>query len=251
MADLEEVISSLPEENNYLLDDIQYVIDENLRTIAIPPDGVVLGVVGDRNVNRVNFQMPKYYNGFDMSTFKCRINYSNANGDLNFYDVKDLTIIDDLIYFTWLVDGTAAAYVGETKFVVRLYKTEGTKVVQNFYSTYNTASVLEGLLVDETVDDIEDVILHLQRLSEEYIYDTCEPILEQYLIDHVIDPKATKKQIAQVTYSELLYHLATEDDIKNIIADEYTPSGTEDPSDEHYCHIAEQEDIDTIIDNLW
>ena len=79
MATLEEVIEDLGDlsKSEYLLDDIQYIIDENLRTIAIPDDGVVLGVVGDKNVNRVNFQMPRYYNGFDMSLFKYRITLSS------------------------------------------------------------------------------------------------------------------------------------------------------------------------------
>lgn len=200
MATLEEVIEDLGDlsKSEYLLDDIQYIIDENLRTIAIPDDGVVLGVVGDKNVNRVNFQMPRYYNGFDMSLFKYRINYRNANGDLNFYDVGDATIKDDLIYFTWLVDHTAAAYIGKVSFVVRLYKTEGTNVTQNFYTTYNTANVLEGLFVDEELEEIEDVTLHIQRILEEYAYEIAEPILNSWLVDHSLTPGATKEQVKQI-----------------------------------------------------
>ena len=52
----------------YLNDDIQYIIDENLRTVTIPGNGVVLGVKGDKDTNRVNFQMMRYYNGFDLSS---------------------------------------------------------------------------------------------------------------------------------------------------------------------------------------
>ena len=32
-------------------EEIQYIIDENLRVISIPPLGVVLGVEGDKDVN--------------------------------------------------------------------------------------------------------------------------------------------------------------------------------------------------------
>lgn len=246
MANLEEVLSNLPKEE-YLLDDVQYIIDENLRTIAIPEDGVVLGVVGDKNVNRVNFQMPRYYNGFDMSAFKCRVNYVNANEELNFYDVEDLTIIDDSIYFTWLVDATAAAYIGETTFVVRLYRTEGVKVVQNFYTTYNHATVLEGLQVDETALDTEDFRLHFQRLLEEYCHEICGPIMASYAVSEDMVSETLKLQMNYNAFTEIVAHTATDEDIDKIIDGTYKDSGSDEGPESHYVHIATSEDIDNII----
>ena len=154
MSTVEEALANASE-IDYLDDEIQYIIDENLRTIAIPSNGVVLGVQGDRNVNRVNFQMVRYYNGFDMSQFAFRINYKNANGDSNFYEVNDMTVRDDKIYFTWLVDAIAAAYVGKVQFVVRIFRIVESTEVQNFYTTSNYADVLEGLFVDEQMPEEE------------------------------------------------------------------------------------------------
>ena len=154
MPTVEEALANASE-IDYLDDEIQYIIDENLRTIAIPSNGVVLGVQGDRNVNRVNFQMVRYYNGFDMSQFAFRINYKNANGDLNFYEVNDMTVRDDKIYFTWLVDAIAAAYVGKVQFVVRIFRIVESTEVQNFYTTSNYADVLEGLFVGEQMPEEE------------------------------------------------------------------------------------------------
>ena len=154
MPTVEEALANASE-IDYLDDEIQYIIDENLRTIAIPSNGVVLGVQGDRNVNRVNFQMVRYYNGFDMSQFAFRINYKNANGDSNFYEVNDMTVRDDKIYFTWLVDAIAAAYVGKVQFVVRIFRIVESTEVQNFYTTSNYADVLEGLFVDEQMPEEE------------------------------------------------------------------------------------------------
>ena len=91
METLDEDISQMSEED-YFSDQIQFIIDSNLRIVSVPDRGVVAGVVGDKNVNRINFQMPRYYNGFDMSKFKTRINYVNANGNPNYYTVTDLTI---------------------------------------------------------------------------------------------------------------------------------------------------------------
>ena len=73
MATLDEVISQMSEED-YFSDPIQFVIDSDLRIVSIPGRGVVAGVVGDKNINRINFQMNRYYNGFDMSKFTTRIN---------------------------------------------------------------------------------------------------------------------------------------------------------------------------------
>ena len=60
-----------------------FVIDEDLRIIAIPERGVVLGVEGDKDANRIRFRMNKTWRGYDMSKFDLRINYQNANGDKN------------------------------------------------------------------------------------------------------------------------------------------------------------------------
>lgn len=72
MASLEEIIAQISEED-YLHDPIQFIIDSDLRIVSIPGRGVVAGVVGDKNINRINFQMNRYYNGFDMSKFTTRI----------------------------------------------------------------------------------------------------------------------------------------------------------------------------------
>ena len=154
MATVEEVLADTSQ-LEYLDDDIQYVIDEDLRTIMIPRDGVILGVQGDKNINRVNFQMPRYYNGFDMSEFDVRVNYQNANGDKNFYIVKDATVRGDMIYFTWLVDPYATAYIGMVRFVVRLFKLDEENGDHIFYTTHNSAEVLEGLMVDEQLNEDE------------------------------------------------------------------------------------------------
>ena len=77
MATLDEVIAQTSEED-YLHDPIQFIIDSDLRIVSIPGRGVVAGVVGDKNINCINFQMNRYYNGFDMSKFTTRINYINS-----------------------------------------------------------------------------------------------------------------------------------------------------------------------------
>lgn len=160
MKDVEEYAAPVTD------DDLQFWIDEHLRAISIPKNGVVVGVEGDKNVNKIKFGMNRYYHGFDMSTFSGRILYSNAKGNKNYYNVKDMQTNGNIITFTWLVDADAVQYTGKTAFVVYLFKTQGSELRQKFYSTLAIMKVLEGMEVDSAVP-VEKQIDIIERMKEE------------------------------------------------------------------------------------
>lgn len=172
MATLDEVISQMSEED-YFSDQIQFIIDSNLRIVSVPDRGVVAGVVGDKNVNRINFQMPRYYNGFDMSKFKTRINYVNAEGKPNYYTVTDLTIKDDLLIFSWLVDTDVVAYVGTVAFSVNMVLAGDDGVIKQAFNTSNVEKLkaLKGIQVDKYISYEEqvDLISKLEADLTKYI----------------------------------------------------------------------------------
>ncbi len=148
------------------------VINDDLRTMTIPDSIKLLGVESDDDVNKIPFQMPKEYCGFDLSTFSVRINYVNANGDGDIYIVSDVEVDEDdpsLINFTWLVGRNACAYKGDVKFIVCLKKfEEDSTVVQEFNTTVYTLPVLEGLETTEAVvQQNEDVIEQILQLLQE------------------------------------------------------------------------------------
>lgn len=147
-------------------DDLQFWINEHLRVISIPKNGVVAGVEGDKNVNKIKFGMNRYYHGFDMSTFSGRILYSNAKGNKNYYNITDMQASGSAITFSWLVDADAVQYMGKTAFVVYLYKTQGSELRQKFYSTLATLNVLEGMEVDSAVP-VEKQTDIIERMKEE------------------------------------------------------------------------------------
>lgn len=147
-------------------DDMQFWIDEHLRVISIPKNGVVAGVEGDKNVNKIKFGMNRYYHGFDMSTFSGRILYSNAKGNKNYYNITDMQTNGNTITFSWLVDADAVQYMGKTAFVVYLFKTQGSELRQKFYSTLATLNVLEGMEVDSAVP-VEKQTDIIERMKEE------------------------------------------------------------------------------------
>ena len=172
MATLDEVISQMSEED-YFSDPIQFIIDSDLRIVSVPDRGVVAGVVGDKNVNRINFQMSRYYNGFDMSKFKTRINYVNANGNPNYYTVTDSIVKDDVIIFSWLVDTDVVAYVGKIAFSVNMVLTDDNGVIKHAFNTSNVEKLkaLEGIQVDKYISDEEqvDLISKLEADLTKYI----------------------------------------------------------------------------------
>lgn len=140
------------------------VINDDLRTMQIPSGIVLLGVESDDDVNKIPFQMPKEYCGFDLSEFDVRINYVNANGDGDIYLVDDADVDGDNLTFTWLVGRNACAYKGDVRFIVCLKKFDNESVcVQEFNTTVYSLPVLEGLetteaVVQQNADVIEQIL---------------------------------------------------------------------------------------------
>lgn len=142
-----------------------FVIDEDLRVIAVPERGVVLGVEGDKDVNRVRFRMNRNYRGTDLSGFNIRINYRSAEDEINYFQVTEKTVTDDAIYFVWLVGADTVAAKGTVYFVARFFTVEedGT-IAQEFNTTLGNARTLEGLVVDVQADDkpVKDLLAQLE-----------------------------------------------------------------------------------------
>ena len=154
MSAIDEILRDAPPESNnlnYFDDPIVLYVDDDSRRITVPAIGGVIGVKGDRDVNRINFQMPRYYNGFDMSTFTPKINFINAVENTSFYIADDLEIYEeDQIRFSWLVDGFCCIEPGTISFCVCLYTTkiynDREYYDQRFFSTIGTGVVLDTVL---------------------------------------------------------------------------------------------------------
>ena len=163
------------------------VIDDNLRTMTIPSDIVLLGVESDDDVNKIAFQMPKEYCGTDLSQFEARINYLNANGDGDVYIVQDMAVDGDdpsLMTFTWLVGRNACAYKGNVQFIVCLKKfaaDQSGDVEQEFNTTVYQLPVLQGLeTIEAVVQQNADIIEYiLQRIDDSGSFDPTQYYTKQ------------------------------------------------------------------------
>lgn len=146
MATVDELLAAETTESD---DELSFLIDEHMRIITVPERGVVLGVEGDKDVNRVRFRMNRYYHGSDLSSFQIRINYQNADGEVNYFTVSEKTVDTDTFSFVWVVAADAVMTKGTVLFAVNCFTTDSSDVVQKAYhTTLGAASVLEGLEVD-------------------------------------------------------------------------------------------------------
>ena len=170
MVDLDKQFAAMAEVSE---EDTAYdfVIDEDLRVIAVPERGVVLGVEGDKDVNRVRFRMNRYYRGTDLSDFNIRINYRPAEGEVNYFPVTEKTVQDESICFVWLIGADTVATKGTVYFIARFFTAEedGT-VVQEFNTTLGSARALEGLLVGMQAEDapVKDLLAQLEYDLKNY-----------------------------------------------------------------------------------
>ena len=167
MASIDEVLAGMSAPAEEEDEALCFVIDKDLRIITIPERGVVLGVEGDKDVNRVRFRMSRYYHGIDLSGFNIRINYQNAEGDKNYFTVTEKTADEDSLSFVWTITADAALYKGTVYFVVYAFTmTADGAVEQAYHTTLGDARVLEGLDVNAAVEAPEIVDL-AQMLKNE------------------------------------------------------------------------------------
>lgn len=188
LATVEEVLQTMTDDDIVYDDNYpaQFLIDNDLRIITVPSDGVVLGVENDKDVNLVKFKMPRFYKKQDLSTFNIKVIFENANKELGYYIVPNKEINEDSLEFGWLLDHTVTAYKGAVRFIVYLStlqqdhsaeaSTDGAGTVtsyvdQAFNTTIGTANVLEGLSIDQEYapGQVEDILSKLQQYADQII----------------------------------------------------------------------------------
>ena len=149
MASVEDVLASMAEPNREE-EELRFVIDKDFRLISVPERGKVLGVEGDKDVNLVRFQMPRYYRGTDLSDFAIEVHYDNAEDERGIAPTIDKTVSGDIVRFTWVVGKDVVSSKGTVRFTVYCVKKDDDGAVeQAFGTTVGTGTSLEGLGGDE------------------------------------------------------------------------------------------------------
>ena len=148
-------------------ENVQFVIDENLRIITVPESAAVFGVETDKDVNTASFTINRFYSEVDLSEFSIRVSFANANNEMDFFDATDITVEDSTVSFNWLMGASAFKYKGNIQFAVNFFKADDSGTIQQAYNTtIATGQCLSGLNVN-TADlpdtDYSELILHIQQ----------------------------------------------------------------------------------------
>ena len=123
------------------------IINPDTRQIELPGSELVFGVEGDLNGERKYFACPRIVgNNIDLSTCFVRANYRNANGDIDFDLIDDLTVSGDNVLFSWEVSGKAVAYKGQVRFNISFDRPGNDPV--SWHTTIATGMSLEGAIPD-------------------------------------------------------------------------------------------------------
>lgn len=118
-------------------------INPDTRQIEIPGSELVFGVEGDMDGERKYFACPRIVgNGIDLATCFVRANYRNANGDIDFDLIDDLTVAGDNVLFSWEVSAKVVAYKGQVKFNIGFDRPGNNPV--SWHTTVATGQSLEG-----------------------------------------------------------------------------------------------------------
>lgn len=174
MADtLEEALNLLGAGNESNIDSYLeevLTIDNDLRHIQVP-DGFTVGVYNDKNVYGVNFVMPRFYRGIDLSEFNIQINYVSANDVGNIFEVESPTVNTDTIEFTWLLDRGVFLTAGTVRFIVCLRQIgEDGAVLKEFNTTIAYATVLKGLEIEDPNDpESYSLLAHMKQIEERMV----------------------------------------------------------------------------------
>lgn len=133
------------------------LINSSTRQFSIPGADLVFGVESDSGSEVKNFQCPRYVgNNLDIAGSFVRINYRNANGEIDSYLVKDVTVDGDNVLFGWELSPKVTTYKGNVSFVMCAVGPD-TKV--KWHTTLGRGQVLEGLepesaMIEEGTADI-------------------------------------------------------------------------------------------------
>lgn len=166
-------------------DYIQYSVfsDDNISIINdkkdIALDANQFNITQEENSQYIPFEMPRYYDGFDLVNTILSIHYTTKSGRHGASKPVNVTFNDERIRFGWLIDAGATLDVGTLEFEIHAYGTvTGSDGISKGY-TWKTKSN-KNLNVLESMCDCEDVINNIDDTwLQELITDIAEKVADE------------------------------------------------------------------------
>lgn len=174
------------------------LIDSGTRQFNIPGADLTFGVESDAGSERKRFQCSRYVgNNLDLASCFVRMNFRNANGDMDSYLVNDVTVDGDNVTFSWVLSRKVTRYKGQVKFVACAI---GPDQRVEWHTTLGTGIVLEGLEPNIAVEsETADVVAQLIAMVESQIAEVQAEGANQVAI---VQNAAQTAQVASVAQIE-------------------------------------------------
>ena len=157
--------------------------DENISVINnekdINLDSKQFNITQEENSQYIPFEMPRYYDGFDLVNTVISIHYKTENGRHGSSKPINVTYNNDKIRFGWLVDAGATVDVGKLEFEIHAYgSVTGSDGISKSY-TWKTKTN-KNLNVLQSICDCEDVINNIDdSWLQELITDIAKKVADQ------------------------------------------------------------------------
>lgn len=156
-------------------DNISIINDK--KDITLDPNQ--FNITQEENSQYIPFEMPRYYDGFDLVNTVLSIHYDTKSGRHGASKPVNVTFNDEKIRFGWLIDAGATLDVGTLAFEIHAYGTvTGSDGVSKGY-TWKTKSN-KSLNVLESLCDCEDVINNIDDTwLQELVTDIAEKVAKE------------------------------------------------------------------------
>lgn len=157
--------------------------DDNISIIDdkkdINLDGKQFNITQEENSQYIPFEMPRYYDGYDLIRAEISIHYTTKSGRHGASKPVNVTFNNEKIRFGWLVDAGATLDVGTLEFEIHAYGTvTGNDGVAKAY-TWKTKRN-KDLVVYESMCDCEDVINNIDDTwLQELITDIAKSVADE------------------------------------------------------------------------
>ena len=157
--------------------------DDNISIISdtkdIKLDGKQFNITQEENSQYIPFEMPRYYDGYDLIDAVLSVHYETKAGRHGASKPINVTYNNDKIRFGWLVDAGATVDAGQLKFEIHAYGTvtgnDGVALGYVWKTKSNTSlNVLQSLC------DCEDVINNIDDTwIQELVTDIAEKVADE------------------------------------------------------------------------
>ena len=176
--------------------------DEDISTINEEKDILLnrkqFNITQEENSQYIPFEMPRYYDGFDLVNTVISIHYETNRGRHGATKPINVTFNNEKIRFGWLVDAGATADAGALKFEIHAYGTvTGSDGVPKSYVWKSKSDA--NLVVLQSICDCEDVINHIDdSWVQELVTDIAEKVADQ-IKDVAVGEQVTAAENAAVS----------------------------------------------------